>query len=103
MEGDSQNMFYRGIQQGVKRGSAVNNILYEKYQGMCKVSGINCVVRADIQSGKISGKLSCSNSTKPFNFEFKPRSKPKINFAKEMQRLYFTKEADARGRMKLQL
>lgn len=96
-------MFYRGIQQGVKRGSAVSNILYEKYQGMCKVSGINCVVKAEIQSGKISGKLSCANSTKPFVFEIKPRPKPKINFAKEMQRLYFSKAADAHGRMKLQL
>ena len=96
-------MFYRGIQQGVKRTAAVNNILYEKYQGLCKVSGLNCLVKAEIQSGKILGKLSCPNSTKPFTFEFKPRPKPKINLAKEMQRLNFTKARDARGRMKFQL
>lgn len=93
-------MFFRGMQQGVKRGSTVNNILYEKYQGTCKVSGIICLVKAELQSGKIIGKLSCANSSKPFAFEFKPRPKPKVNFAKEMQRLYFTKVPNAHGRLK---
>jgi hypothetical protein len=48
MEGESQNKFYRNSQSNAKRSGALNSIMYEKFGGVCKISGTNCIVKAEI-------------------------------------------------------
>ena len=55
MEGDSQNRFYKNLTANQKRSGALTSMLYEKFQGVCKISGINCIVKAELSSGKIVG------------------------------------------------
>ena len=44
----------------------------EQSYKMRKVSGLDCIVQAQIRKGKIVGCLSIKTETKPFKFEFNP-------------------------------
>lgn len=85
----------------------MRNYLFGKYEGRREVSGILCLVYAEEKLNKIVGKLSCARSNRPFNFEFKPipvdsYKGTRINFEKELERLYFT-ESIVHGKRKLEL
>ena len=75
-----------------------------------KVSGLDCIVQASIQKGKIVGCLSLKNESRPFRFEFSPmptgdveRRFSEMNIEQELSRLSFEIEMDSEGRQHLKL
>ena len=92
-ESANLNFIARQWQQAAKQN--VGNRLYDVFVGDRVIGGIACRIKAELQNGRIFGDISRSNSNKKLTFEFKPvYERAKINFEKELRRLYFEKSYD---------
>jgi hypothetical protein len=71
-------------------GYYYNRKTQSTFRGVIRISGIECMIKADQLNGKVVGQLSCKRSSKPFNFNYKPIQYRRENDIRaELSRLYF--------------
>lgn len=99
-ENANLNFVARQWQQAAKQ--KVGNRLYDVFVGIRVIGGISCQIKAELQNGRIFGEVSRSDSNKKQTFEFKPvHERQKINFEKELRRLYFEKSFDVNKKLRM--
>ena len=71
-----------------------------------RISGLECIVTAQIVNGNLKGSVTCSISSKNFKFDFLPALKQRYqntDIGKELKRLSFDVSLNERGKEELVL